>query len=159
VYEQSLNPSSVNALIILSDGDADSGNIAGATNNGSNYGSAQDQCAQAIAAAQYAASLSNTTVYTIAYGAATSGGCASDVYNAKTNPAGTGVQPCSELEQMSSGWSTGDYSHFFSDATASQNAGQCVGGSSTGLNLTQIFTALTYGFGRARLIPNNISWT
>lgn len=159
IYRQSQNPNSQNALVILSDGDADSSKISGATNKGATYGSAQDQCAQAIAAAQFAAALPNTTVYTIAYGAATSGGCASDVYNAKTNPAGTGVQPCSALEQMSSGWSSGDYSHFFSDATASQNKGQCVGGSNTGLDLTQIFTALTYGFGRARLIPNNITWT
>ena len=156
VYQQSLNPGSVNALIVLSDGDADSSVIAGATNNGATYGSAQDQCAQAVAAAQYASSLPNTTVYTIAYGSPSSG-CASDV-KSKTNPAGTGITPCQTLQQMSSGWSTGDYSNFFTDATATGSGG-CNSPVYSTLSLNQIFTALTNSLGRARLIPSNIAWT
>ncbi|MFZ0745217.1 MAG: pilus assembly protein TadG-related protein [Terracidiphilus sp.] len=153
VAAQAANPGSVNALIILSDGDADSSKITGATNNGATYGSAQDQCAQAVAAAKYAAGLPNTTVYTIAYGAANSG-CASDVYNKTSNPAGTGITPCQAMEQMSSGWSSGDYSHFFSDATASANPGQCISTDYPGLALNNIFVALTDNLGKSRLIPN-----
>ncbi len=166
VAAQAANPGSVNALIILSDGDADSGKITGSTNNGATYGSAQDQCAQAVAAAQYAAGLPNTTVYSIAYGAASSG-CASDVKcttktgcagNVPYNPNGTGVTPCQAMQEMSSGWASGDQSHFFSDASASQNVGQCTSPDSPGLALTDIFTALTNQFGKSRLIPNGV-WT
>ncbi|MFZ0745215.1 MAG: pilus assembly protein TadG-related protein [Terracidiphilus sp.] len=154
VAAQAANPGSVNALIILSDGDANSTKIAGSTNNGATYGSAQDQCAQAIAAAQYAAGLPNTTVYTIAYGSPNSG-CSTDV-KSKSNAAGTGVTPCQAMEQMSSGWSSGDYSHFFSDASASANPGQCISTDYPGLALDDIFTALTYQFGKSRLIPNSV---
>ena len=163
MYQQSQNPNSVNALIILSDGDAnaDQSKIAGSTNNGATYGSDQDQCAQAIAAAQFAASLPNTTVYTIAYGSPSSG-CSTDA-KSKSNPTGTNVSPCSTMQQMSSGWDpTGsaspDYTHFFTDETAT-GAGGCGSPIYTSLDLNQIFTALTYSLGRARLIPNNIPWT
>ncbi len=159
ISEQAANPNSVNALIILSDGDAnaDQSKITGSTNNGATYGSDQDQCAQAIAAAQFAGRLPNTTVYTIAYGSPSSG-CSSDVYNKKTNPAGTNVSPCSTMQQMSSGWSTGNYNNFFTDATATGSGG-CASPVYSSLSLDEIFTALTYSLGRARLIPNNIPWT
>ena len=152
VAQQSANPGSLNALIILSDGDADSSKIAGATNNGATYGSAQDQCAQAVAAAQYAATLPETTVYTIAYGSPTSG-CASDVQS-KSNPQGTGITPCQTMQKMSSGWSSGNYSNFFTDATAT-GAGVCSAPDYTTLSLTDIFTALTASLEKPRLIPNN----
>lgn len=156
VAAQNANPGSVNAMIILSDGDADSSKITGATNNGSTYGSAQDQCAQAVAAAQYAAGLPNTTVYTIAYGSPSSG-CASDVKSTQ-NPNGTGITPCQAMQQMSSGWvSSGDYSHFFTDATATGSGG-CTSPVYSSLPLNDIFTALTNQFGKSRLIPNNL-WT
>jgi hypothetical protein len=155
--QQAANPNSVNALIILSDGDANSSKIAttgnkNAGNNGALYGSSQDQCAQAVAAAQYAATLPNTTVYTIAYGSPTSG-CASDVYNKKTNAQGTGITPCQTMQQMSSGWASGDYSHFFTDATAT-GAGNCASPVYSSLSLDEIFTALTSGLGKPRLIPD-----
>ncbi|MGA7859274.1 MAG: pilus assembly protein TadG-related protein [Terracidiphilus sp.] len=163
IAEQAQNPNSVNALIILSDGDANAGQskITGSTDNGATYGSDQDQCAQAIAAAQFAASLPNTTVYTIAYGSPSSG-CSTDV-KSKSNPTGTNVSPCSTMQQMSSGWDpTGsaspDYTHFFTDTTAA-GAGACPAPTYSTLSLNQIFTALTYSLGRARLIPNNIPWT
>ncbi len=158
VAQQAANPGSLNALIILSDGDADSSVISStgnsnAGNNGSAYGSSQDQCAQAVAAAQYAQGLPNTTVYTIAYGSPTTG-CASDVYNKKTNPQGTNITPCQAMQEMSSGWSTGNYGDFFTDSTAT-GAGTCNSPVYTTLSLTDIFTALTSGLQKARLIPNN----
>ena len=150
----------MNALIILSDGDANSSRIAttgnkNAGNNGALYGSSQDQCAQAVAAAQYAQGLPNTTVYTIAYGSPSSG-CASDV-KSKRNPQGTGITPCQAMQQMASGWSKGDYSNFFTDETAT-GAGGCGSPLYTSLSLNDIFTALTSGLGKARLIPN-IDWS
>ena len=120
---KSLNPGSQNYMVILSDGDADSSNITGATKNGTTYGSSQDQCQQAILAAQSAHDL-HTTVYTVAYGAQNSG-CASD-----TSGAMAGVTPCTTMKYMS-GDSTGNASgewpantsYFYSDTTASSRSG------------------------------------
>ena len=146
---QAANPGSQNALIILSDGDADSSNITGGTNKGSVYGSLQDQCAQAVTAAQTARSMTNTTVYTIAYGASNSG-CASDDYNSKTNPSGTNITPCQTVQQMATSAST-----FYSDAAASANPGQCVSSSNPNLSLNAIFKQVATQFTVARLIPDS----
>jgi len=146
---QAANPGSQNALIILSDGDADSTKITNGTNAGSTYGSLQDQCAQAVAAAQSASSMTDTTVYTIAYGASSSG-CASDVRNAKTNPSGTNITPCQTMSQMATSPST-----FYSDATASQNKGQCTSPANPSLSLTGIFEQVATQFTIARLIPDS----
>lgn len=156
IAAQKANPGSLNALIILSDGDADSSKIcktwsstnpasctAYAGNNGNVYGSAQDQCQQAITAAQYATN-HGTTVYAIAYGAASSG-CASD-----TSGPLAGLSPCTALQDMAS--APGD---FYSDATASQNKGQCTSASNPNLTLNNIFKQVATSFTVARLIPNN----
>jgi Putative Flp pilus-assembly TadE/G-like len=146
---QAANPGSKNALIILSDGDADSSNITNGKNSGNTYGSLQDQCAQAVTAAQSAASMTDTTVYTIAYGAASSG-CASDDYNAKTNPSGSNITPCQTMQQMATNAST-----FYSDATASQNKGQCTSPANPSLSLAGIFTQVATQFTIPRLIPDS----
>ena len=71
------------------------------------YPSALGECGQAVVAAQAAAS-AGTKVYTIGYGAETSGGCATDAkYSASvTNGDGvtwaTGDQPCQALGAMAS---------------------------------------------------------
>ena len=152
---QAANPGSQNALIILSDGDADSSNITNGKNSGSTYGSLQDQCAQAVAAARSASSMTDTTVYTIAYGASStsggsSGGCASDVRNALSNPSGTNITPCQTMSQMATSPST-----FYSDATAQQNKGQCTSASNPSLSLDGIFTQVATQFTIARLIPDS----
>jgi hypothetical protein len=144
---QAANPGSQNIMIILSDGDANakSSKITGSSQlSGNIYGSADDQCHQAITAANYATN-NGTTVYTIAYGASNSG-CSTDTGS-------LAISPCAAMQQMSSGWSTGDQSHFYSDASASQNPGQC-----TGINdysLDGIFTNIAAKFSQARLIPNS----
>jgi hypothetical protein len=163
-------PGTQNIMVILSDGDADSGNggnscglpggycmlnstvtpAVPATNNGATYPSLQDQCAQAVAAANYATS-QGTTVYTIAYGS--SSGCASDVYNKKTNPAGTGINPCQAMAEMAS-----TAADFYSDSTASgggYTAGYCTS-PNTG-TLDEIFKNLAGTFNHARLVPNSIT--
>jgi hypothetical protein len=168
IAQSTANANTKNILVILSDGDASSGgggnscglpggkcilNSAGgaATNNGATYPSLQDQCAQAVAAAQYATS-QGTTVYTIAYGSPSSG-CSTDV-SSTSNPTGTNITPCHAMEQMSSGWSSGDTSHFYSDSTAT-GGGSCV--STNGGALNTIFTNLAASLSKARLVPNNIS--
>ena len=140
-----------NVMIVLSDGDASatSAKITGSSGkSGSTYGAATDQCLQAINAAKYAQG-QGTTVYTIAYGAASSG-CSTD------SPS---ISPCSALKQMSSGYSvsSGASPDFFSDSTASQNTGQCTSPTNPNLNLNQIFGTIAAQLTKARLIPNNIT--
>jgi hypothetical protein len=143
---QAANPGSQNIMIVLSDGDANaqSSKIAGSSQlSGNVYGSHDDQCHQAITAANYATN-QGTTVYTIAYGAPSSG-CSTDTGS-------FAISPCSTLQQMSSGWSSGDQSHFYSDASSSQNTGQCTGTNDYSLN--GIFANIAAKFSQARLIPN-----
>jgi len=149
IAAQLANPGSQNIMIILSDGDANasSSKITGSSKlSGNVYGSPNDQCHQAITAANYA-STSGTTVFTIAYGASNSG-CSSDT-------GAFAISPCSAMQQMSSGWNSGDTSHFYSDATASQNKGQCSSANSFSLN--SIFSSIAAKISQARLIPNGIT--
>lgn len=140
---QAANPGSENIMIILSDGDANSTKIAGGQHVGNVYGSLDDQCQQAINAANFATG-QGTTVFTIAYGAANSG-CSTD----KSGPL-AGISPCQAMQDMASG-----AGNFYSDATASQNPGQCV--PSQSLALDSIFSNIAAKFTSARLLPNGIS--
>jgi hypothetical protein len=149
-------PGSRNIMIILSDGDASaaSGKMQNppGTNvghNGNTYPSLDDQCHQAITAAQYASN-SGTTVYTIAYGASSSG-CSTDT-------GALAITPCQAMAQMSTGYvSISDAPNFYSDATASQNKGQCTSASNPNLTLTGIFGNISAQLTRPRLIPNNVT--
>jgi hypothetical protein len=141
-------------MIILSDGDASNGSIA--ANNGlkltttGTYPSSKDQCQQGITAAKYASS-NGTTVYTIAYGASSSSSssCTTD------SPA---VSACSALQQMSTGYASAkDAPDFYSDATASQNKGQCTSSSNPNLSLKGIFGNISAQLTKARLIPNSVT--
>lgn len=143
---QAANPGSQNVMIILSDGDANSTKIANGQHVGNVYGSLDDQCQQAITASNYAAS-QGTTVYTVAYGAESSG-CSTD-----TSGSYAGISPCTAMQMMSSGWTTGDTSHFYSDSTASSAPGECPSANSGSLDA--IFTAITASLSKARLIPNS----
>ncbi|HTB97088.1 MAG TPA: pilus assembly protein TadG-related protein [Terracidiphilus sp.] len=136
---QAANPGSQNVMIILSDGDANSTKISGAGHNGNVYGSLDDQCQQAISAANYATA-AGTTVYTIAYGAASSG-CSTDKSGSLA-----GLSPCTSMMDMAS--SSAD---FYSDSTASQNKGECASANSFSLN--GIFANIAAKFTSVRLIP------
>jgi hypothetical protein len=140
---QAANPGSQNIMIILSDGDANSTKISNAKHSGNVYGSFDDQCQQAISAAQYATS-QGTTVYTVAYGASSSG-CSTD-----TSGPLAGLSPCTAMQDMAS-----SSSDFYSDASASQNKGQCDSANSFSLN--SIFTSIAAKLTNARLIPNGIT--
>lgn len=141
VAAQKNNPGSLNAMIILTDGASNTSKMTGGQHNGNTYPSLDDQCQQSISAAK-AASAANTTVYTVAYGAST----AANGTQCTTDPS---LSPCTELQDMAT--TTAD---FFSDATASQNKGQCTSSANPNLNLQGIFKQISSTFTVARLIPN-----
>lgn len=153
VAQQTASPGSKNIMIILSDGDANavSGKMvtssgSNVTHNGDTYPSLDDQCQQAISAANYASN-NGTTVYTIAYGAASSG-CSTDTGS-------YAISPCHAMMEMSTGYvSTTDAPHFYSDATASQNKGQCTAPDNPNLDLNGIFGSIAAQLTKPRLIPN-----
>jgi hypothetical protein len=136
LVQQAAHPGSQNAIIMLTDGDAtacasNANTSAGACNSKSQlmasegtlngtgtktsnpsgyespaYPSALGECGQAVLAAQAAAN-AGTTVYTIGYGAETSGGCTTDeTYSASVSTNGgswrAGDQPCQAIAAMAS---------------------------------------------------------
>ncbi len=114
------------------------------------YPSALGECGQAVLAAQAAAN-GGTTVYTIGYGAETSGGCTTDAtYSASVSTNGgswrAGDQPCQAIAAMAS-----TAVNFYSDdgsgceATAPSNQNLT--------KLTAIFRAITDNMSSPRLIP------
>jgi Flp pilus assembly protein TadG len=157
---QTANKTSENAIVLLTDGDANMTNnlvdSSGKALTSSStppltttgiYPSKVDQCAQAITAAQYAAS-HGTNVYVVAYQAGTSG-CQTDT--ADTNP-------CANLQNMAlKAGSTSPYApYFYSDATTGTkgNGGACPSSANPSLTLNQAFQAVAASFTRSLLIPN-----
>jgi hypothetical protein len=142
---------SYNVMIILSDGDASSTNMSGASTTkpassvAATYPSTYDQCQQAIAQAQ-AATAAGTRVITVAYGAPSSG-CSTDT----TGPL-KGISPCTALQDMASNVNT----DFFTDIGASQNKGQCNAptGALPASSLNTIFSNIAGSLSTARLVPN-----
>ena len=119
------------AIIILSDGDAN-----GSSTN-MTAGKLANQCTQAVTAAQ-AATAASISVFTIAYGAGTSGTCATDTGAHATSA-------CATMQSMAS-----KPSMFFSD-----NANGCASPSQTLTGLIQIMGGLTSFFTAPRLLPDN----
>ena len=152
VAEKAANPSSQNVMIILSDGDATAsctnssggvctaGDMVGASTTTKVYISTNQECHQAITAAQ-AAATAGTRVYSVAYGAAASG-CTTD-----TSPT---ITPCQTMEQMAS-----SSAYFFSDYTATGGSSSCISSSQPVTSLNQIFQVIAGDLTFAKLIPNN----
>jgi hypothetical protein len=119
------------------------------------YPSALGECGQAVEAAQLATQ-AGTTVYTIAMGSPTSGGCTSDshvtvtsgsTYGAEGYPSGAySGQPCNAIAAMASTSNT-----FYSDNTAGCAA--LVNTSSQFETIGGIFQAIANSLTNARLIP------
>jgi hypothetical protein len=179
--QQAANPGSKNAMIILSDGNATATtsytgtgllalfsstsdlqpSVAGLLNGilgllpaSPTYPSAVGECGQAVVAAQSATN-AGTQVYTIGYGAETSGGCTSDQTNSASVTTGGGTwapgdQPCAAIAAMAT-----SKNDFYSDdgdgcqATAPSNQSLT--------KLTQIFQAISSNFTNSRLIPPGTS--
>lgn len=168
------NPGTQNALILLSDGNATAkeNNPGGdfqagsndmvtgtqstrVANSSGNYPSWNGECGQGVDAAQ-AATTAGTTVFTIAYGSSThsdSSNCASD------RSAGThrGITPCQAMQQMSTGWGSGDTTHFYSDYYAPGGDASCQasGAAQQTTSLNNIFQSILVNLTGARLIPND----
>ena len=119
------------------------------------YPSALGECGQAVQAAQYATQ-NGTTVYTIAMGSETSGGCLTDqhvtitsgsTYGAEGYPSGTySGQPCNAIAAMASTSNT-----FYSD-----NTGGCAALVNTQAQFETIggiFQAIANNLTNSRLIP------
>jgi Flp pilus assembly protein TadG len=142
VAQQTARPGTQNAMIILSDGDANATQtqMASTATKSGTYPSYVNECHQAITAAQWAAKqgTGGTTVFTVAYGAESSG-CSTD------SPA---ITPCQTMEQMASSSGT-----FYTDYTSQTLS--CVSASQPTTNLNQIFTEIAGYLTVARLIPNN----
>jgi Flp pilus assembly protein TadG len=139
----SRSTTSQNVIILISDGDATSsqtqmGSTTGGATSGGTYPSWNNECAQAVTAATYAAN-QGTHIYAVAYGAEASG-CTSD------SPS---ITPCTTMEDIASA-----PAYFFSDYTATGGSSGCVSSSQPTTNLNQIFTDIANDFTASRLIPN-----
>ena len=130
-----------NAIILLSDGDANATNkefSAASLNNNPNLD--KNECHQAIAAAQAAAATQNavglnTWVYSIAFGSSTGSSCSTD------SPA---ITACQAMTQIAS-----DATKFYSD-----NANGCSSAAHPSItSLGGIFHNITYDFLTTRLLP------
>jgi Flp pilus assembly protein TadG len=158
--QQAANPNSTSALILLSDGGANSGSfdptfVAASKANATpgTYPSTIDECQQTVAAGKFATSL-GITVYTIAYGASSADSqCTTDLAkNPKTGQMqATVISPCTEMAETASSLQT-----FYSDATASEDPGGCIAPDTSGVGLNGIFKNIGATFLKARLVPNTV---
>lgn len=128
--------------------------------SGGTYPSWNGECGQAVDAAQYAATYSsggtanNTLVYSVAYGASTSG-CSSDSsYGTHKR-----ITPCQAMQDMATqvtGYTISPY--FYSDYTATGGDSGCQANSdnsgTTAIN--DIYAAIAAKLSSARLIPNDL---
>jgi hypothetical protein len=137
--QQVLHPTAQNVMILLSDGDANSTNMPGASLTSGLYPSTIQQCHQAITAA-HAAATAGTRVYSVAYGAA-SAGCSTD-----TSPS---ITPCQTMQQIAS-----SPQYFFSDYTATGGSSSCISASQPVTGLNQIFQTIVTDLSQVKLVPN-----
>jgi Flp pilus assembly protein TadG len=140
-------------------------NMTGANNTFGIYPDYNDQCQQAIAAAQYVRNL-GTRFYAVAYGTESSG-CGSNNSGTDSTKVVTGtlnvsftdatkLKPCTALENMAS--PVGNLSglwYFYTDGSSVANG--CSDTSHTSNNLSSIFGAIAATFKNARLISNNVT--
>jgi len=178
--EQTANPDSKNAMIILSDGDATAcasnayttggacntkanlvaseGKLNGTGTSSTNpggynsyaYPSALGECGQAVLAAQAAAN-AGTVVYTIGYGSPTSG-CSTDrTYSASVTTGGGSWAHGNSPCRAIAAMASAQVNFYSDDA----NGCQATAPSNQNLTkLTSIFTAITNNLTTPRLIPN-----
>jgi len=150
---------SQNAIILISDGaatedctkmgdtssscptPATNGTYASGATSGGTYPSWNKECDQAVTAAQYAAG-KGTRIYSVAYGAESTGCSAGDTYNS----------PCLTMENIAS--SSG---YFFSDYTSTGSSGACISSAESTTNLTTIFQYIAGTLTASRIIPNSVT--
>lgn len=149
---------SKNAIVILSDGAANSTKLATTTLTGgtvsttaSTYPSTKDQCQQAVAAANYATNSLGITIYSVAYGSTTKTGSSGDCTTDTTGGSNPGLSSCTTMMNMAS--NTLD---FYSDYTATGGDSGCTSTRNTETGLQNIFSAISLNFKTGRLIPNSV---
>ncbi len=138
---QSTYPKSQGIVIIIMDGDmnAPPGDFPNASTTSGVYPSSKNECAQGVALASYATNY-NVLVYTVAYGA-TSSGCTTD---------SSGITPCQMVQQMASG-----SQYFYSDYTATGGSSNCISAAHSTTGLSSIFQQILTNLSPGRLIPDN----
>jgi Putative Flp pilus-assembly TadE/G-like len=186
---QTTYPGSQNAMILLSDGQANAAaakfpaktstpspttsaiavTSAGSTSGGSSaynltgvagtyglYPDFEDECQQAIMAAQ-SATKAGTRVYAVAYGSedtgcGAGGGTDNTLVATGTNASFTlsGLTPCVTMENIAS-----SLNYFYSDYNESGSGSTCQDSSHTVSALADIFLAISSDFTTPRLLPNN----
>ncbi len=158
--QKTLYPKAKNALIILSDGQAQASSSqlnSGVTLTTTGlYPSAKDECQQAIMAAQ-AAATAGTTVYSVAYGSEGSG-CLTSSGGTDSSSIVTGITgftlsaltPCQTMLDIAS--STGT---FYSDYNQSGSGSTCQDASHTVSSMYDIFASISASFTTPRLLPND----
>jgi Flp pilus assembly protein TadG len=157
LLNQTPSVQSTNVIIILSDGAATASKtqMQSTANSGGTYtstsGSYVNECQQAITAAN-SIKAAGTTIYSIAYGAQTSG-CTTDNSKGESSPCATMQLMAGNQQNQTGGSSSAD---FFS---GNQNGSNNCQPSSTSPNygvdsLSGIFSKIVDSFGPARLIPN-----
>ena len=145
-----------NVIVLLSDGDANGGNMASSNlNSNGTYPSAIDQCQQAIDVAN-AAKAAGTNIYVVGYGV-DSGGCSTDGTVGKNGKfQQNGLTACKTLQSIAS-----DSSQFFVDTSSKV---RCAGASNVTMDgksntLSAIFSAIAGDLTRPHLISNSIAFT
>jgi hypothetical protein len=176
IAEKTLYPKAKNAIIFLSDGQANlvtstgdfptsftpspSGSADYLLTSTGYYPSATDECQQAILAAQ-AATTAGTTVFGVAYGSEQTG-CSSGSGATDTTLIATGhnqsfssvsqLTPCMTIENMASSLGS-----FYSDWNQSGSGldNTCVDNSHSVVSLQDIFLSIASNFTTPRLLPNS----
>lgn len=127
-----------------------------AAGSGSSYPSYNGECGQAVDAAQYAANYTsggkanNTLVFTIAYGALTTG-CSTD----KSTSTHKNITPCQTMQKMATPDSGSGDSYFYSDVNSNASGCQAETANSGLTAISDIYSAIAAKLSSARLIPDN----
>jgi Flp pilus assembly protein TadG len=134
-------------------------NLTGVAGTWGTYPDYNDECQQAIVAAQNAA-LAGTRVYAVAYGSESSG-CYGDTDSTLVTLPSTAnvpftaiksLTPCITMEDIAS-----SLTYFYSDSNQSGSSSTCQETVHTVTNLNDIFLAISSTFTTPRLLPNNAS--
>jgi hypothetical protein len=135
-------------------------NLTGTASTFGIYPDYNDDCQQAIAAAQYARQ-QGTRVYSVAYGSESSGCTQDSTSLASSMPLTLNVSysrasdviPCLVMEDMASPEGNGGLWYFYTEG--SSNANGCTDTGHTTVDLSNIFGAIAATFKNARLVPNS----
>jgi Flp pilus assembly protein TadG len=147
---------SKNAIILLSDGQANATKMATTDVNGKSvsstaytYPSQINECQQAINIAS-TISATGTKIYVVAYGSPTTTSSASSGCEKDSSGPNAWIAPCTAMSKIATSAAT-----FFVDDPAGTSSG-CTSAQNPETGLANIFGKISYNFTNARLIPNSV---